>query len=525
MEYLPNLRTVPDISRHFAETQPDHVALRLGDQAVTYKELNLGSNQIAQALLAQGLAPGDRTVWLGRNSCRYFEYLIGACKAGVTPTPVNWRLTAFEVEQIITDAKPNLIFTDREFRSNIPAVITGRLPVILTDADASETMSYDGWKSVASTTDPTLDTDPEATCLQIYTSGTTGHPKGAMIAHRSFLALMRASCSPRHGAISVNDLCLVAMPIFHVGGSTYGLNVLYAGATMILHADVNPETIVNDIRNLKIAHAFVVPTVIQMMLAVESADAAAFSSMQDIGYGASPIAQPVLEQAMQQFQCGFRQVYGMTEMTGAITIMTPAEHEIAVAEKPSLLKSCGKTIPGVELRIVDSNGANELPGEIGEIALKGDMMMTGYWGRPDAFADAVRDGWYFSGDAGYLDDDGFLYICDRIKDMIISGGENIYPAEIESVLIGHDGVLDAAVIGVPNEKWGEEVKAFIVANPNELVSAEELITYCVDKLASFKLPKTVEFIDIVPRNGAGKVQKNVLRETSQMKSSSDGSHK
>ncbi len=153
------------------------------------------------------------------------------------------------------------------------------------------------------------------------------------------------------------------------------------------------------------------------------------------------------------------------------------------------------------------------------------MMMTGYWGRPDASADAVRDGWYFSGDAGYLDDDGFLYICDRIKDMIISGGENIYPAEIESVLMGHDGVLDAAVVGVPNRKWGEEVKAFIVPNPNVPISQEELITYCVDKLASFKLPKTVEFIDIVPRNGAGKVQKNVLRDTSRKNSSAERNHK
>jgi acyl-CoA synthetase (AMP-forming)/AMP-acid ligase II len=520
VNYLPQLKSVADIARHYREKQPQQVALKLDATEVSYGALDEGSNQVANALIEQGLNRGDRIVWLGRNSCRYFECLIGASKAGVTPVCVNWRLTPFEIEQIVGDADPALILTDQEFRAKISDQVTAHIPLLITDAEISDPDSYDGWKSTASTTDPMRDDDPEATCMQIYTSGTTGHPKGAMIAHRSLLALMRSACSTRHGDMGPGDKVLVPMPIFHVSGSTYGLNVLYAGATVILHADVNPELMVRDISKLGITHTFVVPTVIQMMLTVASADATAFSSMKAIGYGAAPIAQPLLERAMQQLQCGFRQVYGMTEMTGAIAILTPEEHSFAVAEKPSLLKSCGKPVEGCELRILDNSGNALAPGEIGEIVLKGDMLMSRYWRRPEATAETVRDGWYFSGDAGYTDEDGFLYICDRIKDSIISGGENIYPAEIESVLMEHAGIVDAAVVGVPNKKWGEEVKAFIVAakgTPGGSAggsppSVDDVLNHCRGKLASFKMPKSVEFIAALPRNGAGKVQKTILRE-------------
>jgi acyl-CoA synthetase (AMP-forming)/AMP-acid ligase II len=259
----------------------------------------------------------------------------------------------------------------------------------------------------------------------------------------------------------------------------------------------------------RITHSFLVPAMIQFMLQVPGADRANYSSLKGISYGASPISEKVLIDAMRVFKCDFMQVYGLTETTGAITLLPPEDHDPANVKK---LLSCGFAQEGVELRIVGDGGEDLATGQVGEIAVRSRQVMGGYWNLPDATRRAIQGDWFFTGDAGYLDDKGYLYIYDRVKDMIVSGGENIYPAEVESALFGHPAVADVAVIGVPDERWGEAVKAIVVKKPGASLGAGELIGFARERIAGYKVPRSVDFLDALPRNPSGKILKRELRK-------------
>jgi acyl-CoA synthetase (AMP-forming)/AMP-acid ligase II len=297
------------------------------------------------------------------------------------------------------------------------------------------------------------------------------------------------------------------MPIFHVAGTNMGLATLAQGAKGVVMKEVNPTEILDLIPRYRIKTAFLVPAVILMLVQHPKLQASDISSLESMFYGASPIAEDLLKKAQEVFKgCGFTQLYGLTETVGAATALQPSDHV------GKLLRSCGKPYPDIDVAVLDADGAPVATGEVGEIAIRGGVVMKGYWNKPEATASAIRGGWFYSGDAGYFDADGFLYIHDRMKDMIVSGGENIYPAEVENAVFGHPAVADVAVIGVPDAKWGEAVKAIVVLKAGASATPEEIIAFTRARIAGYKTPKSVDFAAALPRNPSGKILRRELRE-------------
>jgi len=312
----------------------------------------------------------------------------------------------------------------------------------------------------------------------------------------------------RLDADSVN---LVAMPLFHIGGGGWAVAGMYEGATSVIVRDIDPAALIRTIESERVTHAFLVPAVLQFMLMVPGVDTADFSSLETIVYGASPISEEILAKCVDTFKCKFWQAYGLTETTGAVVNLAPEDHDTTGPNRHRL-RSCGLPGPGVELRIVGEHGECAVR-DVGEIWIRSTQNTIGYWNLPEETAKAfTEDGWFKSGDAGFLDEDGYLYIHDRVKDMIVSGGENVYPAEVENVLMAHPAIADVAVIGVPHEKWGETGKAIVVVAPGREVTEAEIIAFAKERLATFKCPTSVEWMDVLPRNPSGKVLKKDLRE-------------
>jgi acyl-CoA synthetase (AMP-forming)/AMP-acid ligase II len=378
--------------------------------------------------------------------------------------------------------------------------------IVTFDAGPDAWQRYDAWRDAAAESDPHGDTAEDETAWQLYTSGTTGRPKGAELTHRNLLA--NISIGAVGFGVSEGGVGLVCMPLYHIGGAGYGLCLIFAGMTAVVMREPNPAEILRLIQKHRVAHAFFVPALLNFLLQHPDSAGTDFSSLQTILYGASPIPEELLRASIDRFGCGFVQAYGLTETTGAVCLLSAEDH----LKGGELLRSCGQPVFGCEIRVIDGAGKDCAPGTVGEIVMRGDAVMKGYWNRPEATAEAIRDGVFRSGDAGYFDKEGYLFIHDRVKDMIVSGGENIYPAEVESVLYSHPAVADVAVIGVPDDKWGETVKAIVVVKPGAKATAEELIDHCRDKIAGYKRPRSVDFIDALPRNPTGKILKAVLRE-------------
>jgi len=300
------------------------------------------------------------------------------------------------------------------------------------------------------------------------------------------------------------------MPVAHIGGSGWGLMGFRNGARNVVAREFDPGKVLDFIANERISKLFLVPSAIQIVLRDPRARSTDYSRMRYLGYGASPIPIDLLREAVDVFGCGFAQMYGMTETTGTIVALPPSDHDMNGNPR---MRSAGKPLPEVEVRIIDEKG-NALPAmEVGEIATRSVWNMAGYWNLPEATARTIdKEGWLRTGDAGYMDEDGYVFIHDRVKDMIISGGENIYPAEVESAIYGHPDVADVAVIGVPDQKWGEAVKAMVVAKPGKSPKPEDIIAFARTRIAAFKVPKSVDFIEALPRNASGKILRRELRE-------------
>jgi acyl-CoA synthetase (AMP-forming)/AMP-acid ligase II len=484
------VRTLAELIRWRAQRHPDLDAIWYEGRTQTYGELDRSSSELAGALVDQlGLAPGERVAILDRNCPEYLELIFALDKAGAVAAPINWRLTPGEVKAIVDDVKPRLIVTGVEFRghgvaSGVQSLTFGELP--------------------RGGVDPHRDRDG-AVSTQFCTSGTTGLPKGAMLTGINVLntGLCLAVEMPemREGGRS-----LVCMPMFHIGGTGWAIWSMQEGMTLVMVREVVPEQLLGIIVEQKVETALLVPSVMLFLTELPQSRTADFSALEHITYGTAPISPELLRRCIETFKCKFCQIYGLTETTGPFTCLTFEHH---AGEK---LLSCGRPMFGARAKIVGPNDEELHPGQIGEVCYQGESLMTGYWGRPDATAEAMRGGWFHSGDAGCMDENGFIYIKDRIKDMIVSGSENVYPAEVEALLAGHPDIVECAVIGVPDKKWGETVKAVVVRRAGSSLTETALIEWCRDKIAGYKRPTSVDFTDKLPRNASGKLLKRTLRE-------------
>ncbi len=504
-----------DLVRDHARTQPDAPAFTFGEEHLSFGALDAGTNRTAQALAALGVFKGDRIAYLGKNHPLYFEVLIAAAKLGAVMTPVNWRLAPPEVAYIVNDCQAKVLFVGEGFADMLGKVrgdFVHVTTIIGIDAGEAGVTDYRQWRDGFPARDPKLAIGLEDDALQLYTSGTTGRPKGAVMTHGSIL-------SSRHRGEEVElrdwqqpipgEVTLLAMPCFHISGTGTGIGTIASGTCSIVLPEYDPTQALDLIARYNISKIFLVPAAIQIMLNHPRVGEVDFSRLKFITYGASPIPLELMTAAMERFGCGFVQMYGMTETSGTIVTLDPEDH---VPEGSPRMRSVGKPLPGVEVRIVDGEGGEVDAGTVGEIATRSAKNMRGYWNLPEATASTIdAEGWLRTGDAGYFDADGYLYIHDRVKDMIISGGENVYPAEVENAVYSHPKVADVAVIGIPDAKWGEAVKACVVVKPGETLSETEVIAHARQHIAGFKCPKSVDFIAALPRNPSGKILRRELR--------------
>ncbi|MEM0954248.1 MAG: long-chain-fatty-acid--CoA ligase [Pseudomonadota bacterium] len=504
---------VHHFTEYYARNFPDNPCLTQEERTTTYGDVDRLANQLANGLLSLGVSRGDRVCTLGENSLEHLLLFLANCKIGAVSVSLNYRLAPVELAFIIKDSQARvLLMLDAGFQETL-AALRPELPegVHLATRGLPDSLDWESWLAAQSTSRPNLKVTPDDACFQLYTSGTTGNPKGVITSHANLVAefVMNTAFMPTRPAPGSADV--VCAPMFHIGGAGSALVSTYAGAEIILHKAFDPAKVVADIERYPVNSIFMVPAMIMAVLALPDIESRDFSGLQQIFYGASPISEAVLRRAMEVFGVEFIQMYGMTETAGTVTNLTPADHRAALAGRPELLLSCGRPSVGVEIKIMNMDG-EELPsGDVGEIWVKSDTNMLGYYNLPDATASSLTDGWVHTGDAGYVDEEGYLYLKDRIKDMVVSGGENIYPVEVENAIAHHEAVADVAVIGVPDEKYGEALLAFVVTQSGKSLELEEMIGFCRERIAGYKIPRRLEIIDEMPRNPSGKILKKILR--------------
>jgi acyl-CoA synthetase (AMP-forming)/AMP-acid ligase II len=512
--------TLAEMTDHHAAAMPEGVAIRVdgpvggpvGDRVWTWHQFHNRVLRAVAMLRALGVKPGDRVGWLALNHPDFITLMCACFRLRAVLVAINARLVAREIAYILGDAGIDLIVSETGF---LPLVedaraATGLNTVILLDAPCEGRPPL-AELLAASAPDAAMPAiTPDDIALQLYTSGTTGFPKGALLSHRQLLGTVEKGqlTGEAWGRWSGDDVALVAMPLFHIGGSGWALHALEAGAAMVILPRPDVPGMVAAIQRERITRMFAVPAVLLAICDHLEGTPADLSCLRQLYYGASPIPLDVLRRSMKAFpNAGFIQCYGATETCGTVVHLPPQDHDPAGNAR---MRGCGKPFPGNAVKIIDGDGNTVATGAVGEICIRSVSVMSGYHNKPDATAKALVDGWYHTGDAGYLDADGYLYIHDRVKDMIVSGAENIYPAEVENALHEHPAVADCAVIGVPDEKWGEAVKAIVVKKGE--VTAEELIAFAKARIAGYKVPKSVDFIDVLPRNPSGKILKKDLRE-------------
>jgi acyl-CoA synthetase (AMP-forming)/AMP-acid ligase II len=505
-----SIRSIADIARVRPGVAPDKAALIDGAHIVTYAQLNERSNRIANTLIAAGIPPGSHIGYLGKNSAAFFEVWVGANKAGCALVPLNWRSAPPEIAEVVKDADIPVIVAGTEFTElaeRVRQLATSTLQVVPED-------EFEEWLASGGSADPNIAVKDTATSLLGYTSGTTAAPKGVPITHGALMNWFRAAVTEPSVNWTSDDIGLMVMPNFHLAGTLVSLPALFHGASLAILDAFEPTAFTLAVAQHRPTVTCLVPTALQLLLDHNSERSADFSSLRRILYAGSPIGQHTLQKALEVFGCDFVQFYGTTE-TFIITLLRPEQHRV---DNPDLLKSCGQPMPGVELRIVDASG-RELPaGAAGEVLVRSPWMFDGYWNKSEATATAIIDGWYHTGDGGIRDQDGNLYLVDRLKDMIVSGGENIYSAEVERALAAHPSVQTVAVVGAPDAKWGERVVAFVVAYPDKPIEIADLVSHCRELIAGYKVPKEIHFKDSLPQTASGKVQKAALRQQLEAKS-------
>ncbi|MCW2750051.1 MAG: long-chain fatty acid--CoA ligase [Aeromicrobium sp.] len=507
---IPPATYLPDFLAFRATEKPDAPCWIFNGRTWSWSEAWASVRQAAGALLADGVQRGDRIAILDKNNTAVLQVLLGGCQLGAATTVVNWRLAGDELDYVLNDCGAKVVFVGHQLLDQFELVRDRLEHVERVIVVGGENDEFDAWLSAGTPTERQPDVDPEDICVVMYSSGTTGRPKGVQLSQH---AMVEHSVNGVGDATyDDGDMALVAMPMFHVGGTSYALTGPVIGIPGYIISEVDAAQLAGGIL-AGCTHVFLVPAVVAALIAAGPEAMALFSRLKGFGYGAAPMPLPVLRAAMEAWpNTEFQQVYGMTEMGGVITVLNDAAHRDTA--HPERLVSAGVPVAHAEMRIVDPYTLDDVPpGGSGEVWFRTPQATAGYLGKPEATAELLTpEGWLRTGDLGRVDEDGFLFIEDRIKDMIITGGENVYSPEVERVLAEHPAVAEIAIIGVPDDRWGETVKAVVAFKPEQIATAEELIAYARERLAKYKVPSSIDVVAALPRNPSGKILKRDLRK-------------
>ncbi len=508
---------VHDWFEYTATTRPDLPFLSMKGRTLSYAQADAQANQWANAMVAGGLAIGDRISCLSTNAIEMGLMLIGAAKAGVAPVMLNYRLAPPEWLAILRDSEPRILFVRGE--AYVQAIDALALPRLLPGIRlvALDAAAPAGWQTLAQflaghpASRPNRPVKPTDMLYLIYTSGTTGLPKGVMISHENVLAHVEQSMTASSASKAPGERALVTTPLYHAAGVHRIINAAVTKGTVVLMEHFDGPEFVDTLVRERINTCNMVPAIMQSLLDdIPDIAERDFSQLRVIYYGAAPVSVALLRRALAVFRCDLIQGYGLTESSGGFVYLNEVDHARALAGQEHLLRSTGRPVLA-EVRIVDDAGRDLPPGEPGELIVRGPNVMMGYWRNPDATAQTLRDGWLHSGDVASMDEEGYIYLRDRLKDMIVTGGTNVYPREVENVLMEHPDIADVAVIGVPDVKWGEAIMAVCVPRGTRQPDDAELIAFCRERLGGFKIPRRYAFVDALPRNASGKVLKRELR--------------
>lgn len=492
----------------------DRPAIIFGDRRISFGQLETRSNRLANALLGLGLVKGDRVAIQAWNCPEIIELECALYKAGLVKVALNARLSAQEMVDSVNNAQAAVFIVDpahlEDAESRRNAFETVRHHVVTGGRDTGAWRSYERLLEDAADRNPDVPMQPQDLAVLHFTSGSTGKLKAAMQTVGNRLASLRKVVMGRMRA-NPGEVLALAGPITHASGM-FMQPFLFQGGTILLHDRFEPEAFLASAARHRAAFSFMVPTMVNMLIAHPNLHRHDLSALRQISYGGAPMAPARIREAWEALGPKLSQGYGAGETTGGLVLLSALDHADAMAGHPERLLSCGRPFGESEVRLVDENGQEVPPGEIGEISVSGPDVFAGYWQEPELSAQALRDGWLHTGDLARTDDEGFMYIVDRKKDMIISGGFNIYPTEVEQALYQHPAVYEACVFGVPDKLWGESVKAMIVLKPGEAATPADLIEHCRKQLADFKKPRSVELLAELPKNANGKVARKQMRD-------------
>ncbi|GGD80788.1 AMP-binding protein [Croceicoccus mobilis] len=490
------------VVRDHARSTPDAPAIVFAGRSTSYAELDRLADRGAALMQARGIVPGSRVLFIGRNCDAIAVFALAAERIGAVPVPLNWRLAPEEMVRIAADCETPLVFATDAFRA-LDDQITARIGADILSADMLVAPLGDA------APDPVdLVTDPETIALQVYTSGTTGAPKGVMLSHRAMLGINTVRARLEWDRWGADDVTLVSAPLGHIGAFGMMARALFFGGCCVIEEQFEVKATLEAIEHYRVTKLALVPTAIKMLLDHPDAVKVDFSSLDQIVYGSAPITPDLLQRAIAAFGCRFVQSYGQTETSGPVVALPPGDHDPGGSRR---MTGAGLPMPETEVRIVAPGGQPLRAGETGEILIRSVANMSGYWKRQsDSRAALDSDGWVHTGDAGYLDQDGYLYVRSRVKEMIITGAENVYPAEVESAFSAHPDVAEVAAIGVPDPHWGEAVVAIVVPRRGTKPEAQAMREWARPLIAGYKLPKTIHFVSALPLTTTGKVDKRAL---------------
>lgn len=502
--------TLGDIPRYAARRFPARTAIVFEGARLTHKELNERVNRLGNALRALGIGKRDRLAILSENTHKYLEVYFAASKLGISVTPLNFRLADSEVIHIINDSESTVLFVGDGYEERV-LEMTGSLPgirkCITLDNKTAGLDFYEDVLALSSTDEPGCDAAEEEMAILMYTGGTTGLPKGVMMSHRGLMSgIIGAALT--FSFTKLDTTCFI-LPLFHVSFWP-AFALLLVGGKVVIARKPDLSNTLKQIQDERCTHINAVPTIYNWILQLADPGAYDLSSLRIISYAGSPFPSEPLKQCIQAFGPKFEQVYAMTECIGGTFL--PMEDHDPDGNRSHLLASAGKPTIGMEVAIAGVDGQPLPPGQTGEILLRGKCVMTGYWKNPEGSIAALRDGWYHTGDLGYMDEDGYIFLVDRKADMIVTGGENVYPKEVEDVLCQHPAVSMAAVVSAPDEKWGERVQAVVVLKASQTPGEEELIAHCKGRLAGYKCPKAIDFWDTLPITPVGKILRKDVKK-------------